>query len=107
MERRANMLTGRWIRHEGVAAPWCNPLTLQPEQSGEVGSNPGAPTLECHDKGSRTRLVRSALFLRSQRLALKNATSPSPLPQRIKIASMCILAPFLQCATLTIHAFKK
>ena len=42
---------------EGVVAPWCNPLTLQPEQSGGVGSNPGrAPSLELHDKGSRTRL---------------------------------------------------
>ena len=42
---------------EGVVAPWCNPLTLQPEQSGGVGSNPGrAPPLERHDKGSRTRL---------------------------------------------------
>ena len=41
----------------GVVAPWCNPLTLQPEQSGDVGSNPGwAPPLERHDKGSRTRL---------------------------------------------------
>ena len=25
---------------EGVVAPWCNPLTLQPEQSGGVGSSP-------------------------------------------------------------------
>ena len=41
----------------GVVAPWCNPLTLQPEQSGGVGSSPGrAPSLERHDKGSRTRL---------------------------------------------------
>ena len=42
---------------EGVVAPWCNPLTLQPEQSGGVGSSPGrAPPLERHDKGSRTQL---------------------------------------------------
>ena len=42
---------------EGVVAPWCNPLILQPEQSGGVGSSPGrAPPLEHHDKGSRTRL---------------------------------------------------
>ena len=42
---------------EGVVAPWCNPLTLQPEQSGGVGLYPGrAPPLERHDKGSRTRL---------------------------------------------------
>ena len=45
------------ILTEGVVAPWCNPLTLQPEQSGGVGSSPGrAPPLERHDKGSRTRL---------------------------------------------------
>ena len=25
---------------EGVMVPWCNPLILQPEQSGGVGSNP-------------------------------------------------------------------
>ena len=37
---------------EGVVAQWCNPQTLQPEQSGGVG-------------------------LRSQRLALNTATSPS------------------------------
>ena len=43
------------ITIEGVVAPWCNPLTLQPEQSGGVGSSPGrAPPLERHDKGSRT-----------------------------------------------------
>ena len=43
--------------NEGVVAPWCNPLTLQPEQSGGVGSSPGrAPPLERHDKGSQTRL---------------------------------------------------
>ena len=26
---------------EGIVAQWCNPLNLQPEQSGEVGSIPG------------------------------------------------------------------
>ena len=42
---------------EGVVAQWCNPLTLKPEQSGGVGSNPSrTPSLERHDKGSRTRL---------------------------------------------------
>ena len=42
---------------EGVVAPWCNHLTLQPEQSDGVGSIPGrTPPHECHDKGSRTRL---------------------------------------------------
>ena len=66
--------------YEGVVAQWCNPLTLQPEQSGGVGSSPGrAPPLERHDKGSADS-IRSALFVRSQRLALKNATSPSPSP---------------------------
>ena len=29
---------------EGVMAQWCNPLTLQPEQSGGVGSNPVGKT---------------------------------------------------------------
>ena len=39
--------------NEGVVAPWCNPLTLKPEQSGGVGSIPGrTPPLERHDKGS-------------------------------------------------------
>ena len=43
---------------EGVVAQWCNPLTLQSEQSRRVGSIPGrAPPLERHDKGSRTRLA--------------------------------------------------
>ena len=27
--------------HDGVVVPLCNPLTLQPEQSGRVGSIPG------------------------------------------------------------------
>ena len=45
------------LRLPGVVAPWCNPLTLQPEPSGRVGSSPGrAPPLERHDKGSQTRL---------------------------------------------------
>ena len=42
---------------EGVVALWCNPLTLQPQQSRGVGSNPSrAPPLKCHGKGSRNRL---------------------------------------------------
>ena len=45
---------------EGVVAPYCNPLTLQPEQSGGWGSNPTS-TFERHDKGSRTRLAISAI----------------------------------------------
>ena len=39
---------------EGVFVQWCNPLTLQPEQSGGVGSIPGKnPPFERHDMGSR------------------------------------------------------
>ena len=46
-----------YCKFEGVVAPWCNPLILQPEQSGGVGSSPGrAPPLERHDKGSQIRL---------------------------------------------------
>ena len=42
---------------EGVVALWYYPLTLQPEQSGGVGLNPGrAPPLERHNKGLRTPL---------------------------------------------------
>ena len=41
-------------------AQWCNLLTLQPEQSGGVGSVPGgAPPFERCDKRSRTRLAFS------------------------------------------------
>ena len=41
------------VASEGVVASWCNPLTLQPEQSGGVVSSPGrTPPLEHHDKGS-------------------------------------------------------
>ena len=36
----------------------CNPLTLQPEQSSQQGSNPTS-TFECHDKGLQTRLALS------------------------------------------------
>ena len=54
-------------------AQWCNPVTLQPEQLGGVGSIPGrTPPLERHDKESRTQ---SAL-LHSQHLAVKTATAP-------------------------------
>ena len=41
---------------ECVVAPCCNPLTLQPEQSGGRGSNPTS-TFERRDKGPRTRLA--------------------------------------------------
>ena len=46
-----------WFMIEGVVvAQCCNPLTLQPEQSGGVGSIPiRAPSLEHHDKGSWTQ----------------------------------------------------
>ena len=44
---------------EGVAQ-WGNPLTWKPEQSGGMVSRHGrASPLEHHDKGLRTRLVRS------------------------------------------------
>ena len=46
------------LRLEGVVAPWCNPLTSQPEQIGGVGSSPDrAPLLERHDTGSRSPLA--------------------------------------------------
>ena len=38
------------ISFEGVVAPCCNPLTLQPEQSGGRASNPTS-TFERHDNG--------------------------------------------------------
>ena len=42
------------LANEGVVVPWCNPLTLQPERSGGVGSSPGrAQPLERYDKGSQ------------------------------------------------------
>ena len=45
---------------EGVVSQLCNPLALQPEQSGGMYSKPGrAPPLERHDKGSRTRSALS------------------------------------------------
>ena len=49
--------TNSKIKLEGVVAQRCNPLTLQSEQSGGVGSIPGRAPLERHDKGSRTRLA--------------------------------------------------
>ena len=42
---------------QGVAAQWCDPLTLQPERSGGVGSIPSrTPSLERHDKEPWTAL---------------------------------------------------
>ena len=58
------------MKVEGVVVPWCNPLTLQPERSGGVGSKSGrVPPLERHDKGSRTRLGL-LYFCDPQRLVL-------------------------------------
>ena len=57
-------------------AQWCNPLILQPEQSDGVSSIPGGtPPLECHDKGSRTRLAVS--YFCDPCAWVKTATSPS------------------------------
>ena len=40
------------IANEAAVAQWCNPWTLQPEQSGGVGSIPDRTLpLERHDKG--------------------------------------------------------
>ena len=43
---------------EGVVGPSCNPLTLQPEQSGGRRSNPTS-TFERHHKGSWAQLALS------------------------------------------------
>ena len=62
---------------EGVVAPCCNPLTLQPEKSGGVGLIPDRTLrLERHDNRV-VDSIRSALFWQSQCLVLKNSTSPS------------------------------
>ena len=63
------ILSDIFLNFEGVVAPCCNTLTLQPEQSGGWGSHP-IITLERHDKGSRTRLAHSYFC--------DPATSPSP-----------------------------
>ena len=48
------------ISSESIVVHWCNPLTLQSEQSGGGGSIPSmAPSPERHDKGLRTRLALS------------------------------------------------
>ena len=58
MNQKRSFVEGFMI--ECVVAQWYNPLTLQPEQSGGVGSSPGrTPRLKRHDKGSRTRLAFS------------------------------------------------
>ena len=45
---------------ENVVAKWCNPLTLQPEQSSGVDPKPGrVPPLERHDKGWWTQTALS------------------------------------------------
>ena len=63
-------------------APWCNPLTLQPNQSGGMGSIPGrTPPHERLDKGSQTRL--GLLYFCVPALGTENRnftfTSPSPM----------------------------
>ena len=53
------MLDATTVQRTGISSirKWCNPLTLQLEQSDEVGSIARkASPLEYHDKGSRTRL---------------------------------------------------
>ena len=53
----------RTVTLEGVVAQWCNPLTLQPERSGGVGSRRDrASPLERHGKGSWTRLALSYFY---------------------------------------------
>ena len=55
---RNSLLIGLLI--EGVVAQWCNPLTLEPKQSGGVGSRRDrASPLKRHDKGLGTRLALS------------------------------------------------
>ena len=81
MENLGREKEGKRKGVEGVVAPWCNSLTLQPEQSGGVGSIASRTSpLERHDKSRQeiANSVRFALFLRSQCLALKYTTSPSP-----------------------------
>ena len=60
---------------ERVVALCCNPLTLQPEQSGRWGSNPTS-TFEHHDKGSWTQSALSYSVIPV--LGTENGTSPSP-----------------------------
>ena len=38
---RCSIEEQRNFEFEGVVAPWCNPLILQPGQSGGKGSDPG------------------------------------------------------------------
>ena len=35
------LILSSWLKFGGVVAQWCNTLTLKPEWSGGVGSNPG------------------------------------------------------------------
>ena len=61
---------------EGVVALRCNPLTLQPEQSGGPGSNLSS-TFERHDKGSRARLELSYFCIPALCAENRKFTSPS------------------------------
>ena len=60
----------------GVVTQWCNPLTLESEQSGGVRLIPRrALPLERHNKGLQTQLVQ----LYSAMLSAKTAILASPL----------------------------
>ena len=49
-----NGLKESWMQNEIVVTQWCDPLTLPPEQSGDVGSiTSRALPLECHQKRLR------------------------------------------------------
>ena len=56
---------------ESYVSQWCNPVTLQPEQSGEQAL---IPSVEPRHLGVEDS-VRPALLLRSQRFAPKNSTN--------------------------------
>ena len=50
------MVSKEMVSFEGVIAQWCNPLTLQPEQSGRVGLiTSRIPPLAHYDKGLWTQ----------------------------------------------------
>ena len=89
---------------EGVVAQWHSPLALQSVHSVGVGLIPGrTPPLEHHEKGSQKGpplehhekgSISAELLLRCQRLALKTATSPSPVVGADKIDDTYLLQPF-------------
>ena len=71
-------------------AQWWNPLTLQPEQSGGVGSMPRrALSLEHHDKGSHTKGKLLIFILGTIRfivMAKKQTVGMKTMPFHHKIA---------------------